>query len=670
LLEERLLTLTGVGGCGKTRLALKLAESVLHDFPDGVWFVELASVTDGARVLQVIAGVMGVREVPGTPLSETLYHHIAGMRTLVFFDNCEHLLAEVGSIAAHLLQVSPELRVLATSREGLGVDGEIAYTVRSMTTPDMNSLNNLQAVEDSEAVQLFVDRARLVAREFALTESSAPAVADICRHLDGIPLAIELAAARVEVLSVEQIRSKLKDRFRLLTGGNRALPRHQTLRATIQWSYDHLTQEEQRLFRFVSVFSGGWSLAGATAVAGEVTTEFELLDQLTSLVRKSLVEVERETMGEVRYRMLETVRQYAQERLNESGEGDTGRTRHFDFFLSLAEDLEHELHGPKQVDYLRQLDQDLENVLSAHAWCDSVEGSGERGLRLVWALQRYWQIRGLFEAGFRMCRHALDREGADGRSRDRMRVLSTVGQMAYFIGRFDEARELLKECLSIAQELGEKGPAAAALTVLGGVVYAQGDAAAAHAYLKSALKVARESGYKQRITASLTSLAEVHRAEGNFDEAAPLYAESIALGREMEDKDIISLNLINLSMVLVDRGELDGARALLVEGLATAEKVGAKKTVQMAIDAEAGLLGALREWHRAARLMGASEAQMVRMGCQRESADERFIAPRIAQARKELGEEAYGAMCAAGRALSYEEAVVQAKEWLEENGPR
>jgi non-specific serine/threonine protein kinase len=315
--DTRLLTLAGIGGCGKTRLALRLAENLLASFPDGVWFVDLAPLKDAHRVALTVATVLGVPEQPGAPLADLLVRHLQSQRALLVLDNCEHVLDPAAELADTLLGACADLKLIATSREGLGIDGERIVSLRSLSVPPRAEAHTLATVEASEAVRLFVDRAQVVDPQFGLSEASAGPVAEICRRLDGIPLAIELAAARVRVLSVEEICARLDDRFRLLTGGSKtALPRHQTLRATIQWSFDQLAPQEQQLFRVFSVFAGGWTLAAATRVAGPEADEFEVLDAITRLVDKSLVTMEREVAGESRYAMLETVRQYAQEQLN------------------------------------------------------------------------------------------------------------------------------------------------------------------------------------------------------------------------------------------------------------------------------------------------------------------------------------------------------------------
>ncbi|MEO5988273.1 MAG: protein kinase, partial [Candidatus Eisenbacteria bacterium] len=361
LQRARLVTLTGVGGCGKTRLALALAESQLSAFPGGVWFIDLAPTTDPQHIPDVLAKALGVREEPDRSLEDTVMAFLEGRRALLVLDNCEHLLSDCAALAEALLRQAPELRVLATSREGLGLSGEQLMAVPSMSSPSRRDTIDAATLERFDAVQLFVERARGVSPDFTLDAANAPFVAEVCRRLDGIPLALELAAARVKVLSVEQIAARLDDRFKLLTGGSRtALPRHQTLRATLQWSHDLLLPPERELLRRLAPFAGGWTLATAARVCDEEGDEFNVLDVLQHLVDKSLVVVERTGSGEARYHFLESVRQFATERLDESGEGPGIHERHLAWILELAEQGDRIGAGTPQQAYFAQLDDEVE----------------------------------------------------------------------------------------------------------------------------------------------------------------------------------------------------------------------------------------------------------------------------------------------------------------------
>ncbi len=666
--ETRLLTLAGVGGCGKTRLALKLAGSRLEEHPDGAWFVELAPLSDPERVPLAVAAALGVREEPGKPIVESLARHLADKRTLVLLDNCEHVLMACATLSERLLTSAPELRLLVTSREGLGVTGERPYSVRSLPVPAPEQERDFHAVEASDAVQLFVDRARVVAPDFRLTEKTAPAVAEICRRLDGIPLAIELAAARVKVLSVDQIRAKLDDRFRLLTGGSKtALPRHQTLRATIQWSYDHLVPEEQRLFRLLAVFAGGWTLDAATAVAGGEADELEVLDLLSHLVDKSLVVVEREEGGEPRYRMLETVRQYAQERLNEVGDADEARTRHLDFYLASSIEAETDMLGPEQRKWVTLLERDHENVLAAHTWCDRAEGGAQKGLRLVAATRAYWHSRGLNELGLRVMREALGRKGAEPPTRARAVVLSGAGWFASRIGLHAEARSLLEQSLSISRALGDMAVTATALRRLGMVAHEREDHAEARGFYGESVAISRQMGDKHLLCWGLNNLATILVDEGKLESAWPLFEEALALEREVVNPWGIAVLLMNLADVAIQRGDHAAARGRLAESAGIVEETGASWVGQGVLDTVAQLAATSGEAVRAARLFGVSDALRERMGERRAPTDERRVVSLMARARSELGESAYAEAYAAGRALAYEDALGETRAWLEQS---
>ncbi len=408
LLERSpLVTLTGAGGAGKTRLLLQVAVAALETCPDGVWLVELASLADPALVAQAVAAVLGVREEPGRPLSATLAAYLQPKALLLLLDNCEHLVGACAEQCTGLLRTCPKLRILASSREGLAVAGETTYRVPSLSVPDLEHLPVPEQLAGYEAVQLFLERARARRPEFSLSAKNARAVALICARLDGMPLAIELAAARVSVLPVEGIAARLDDRFRLLTGGPRsALPRQQTLRATLDWSHDLLSDRERLLLRWLSVFAGGWTLEQAEEVcAGQGIEAWEVLDVLGSLVNKSLILPE-ERDGEAHYWLLETIREYALERLAMSGEQVEFRRRHAGYYLRLAEAAEPELHGPQQGRWLNQLEIEHDNLRAALAWSLG-GGAPESGLRLAAALCDFWLRLGHLSEGRTWIEQAL-----------------------------------------------------------------------------------------------------------------------------------------------------------------------------------------------------------------------------------------------------------------------
>jgi predicted ATPase/DNA-binding SARP family transcriptional activator len=420
-----LLTLTGSGGCGKTRLAVEVAADLIDEFPDGVWLVEFASLSDPSLLPQAVASSLDVREQPGRSILATLSEYLKPKRLLLVLDNCEHLIEACATLSESLLRACPKLQILATSRVALGIAGELTYRVPSLSLPDTKQIQSISASDLAhyEAARLFIERATFSRPTFTVTDRDAPIVAQVCHRLDGIPLAIELAAARVKVLSIDQIAHRLDNCFQLLTGGNRtALPRHQTLRATMDWSYGLLSETEQMLLRRLSVFAGGWTLSAAEAVCadtlppaphlrGELSSvngglrgvrvpgirPDEILDLLTQLVDKSLVLAE-EQDKEARYRLLETVRQYGREKLIEAGEVEVVSKRHLDWYLSLAERSEPELRRPNQIVWFKRLEVERDNLRAALAW--SLESEEvEAGLRLAGALRWFWFVRGCMSEG-------------------------------------------------------------------------------------------------------------------------------------------------------------------------------------------------------------------------------------------------------------------------------
>ena len=663
LLEQtRLLTLTGIGGCGKTRLALELAHRVLPSFPDGVWYVDMAPLLDAERAPLTVATTLDIREENNRPIVDTLCGRLAGQRMLLVVDNCEHLVAACAALITRMIGAAPGVRVLAGSREGLGVPGERAMTVRSLSFPPPGSKHELRALEACEAVRLFIERAQLSVSKFSLADDRADAVAEICRRLDGIPLAIELAAARVKMLSVQEIRARLDDRFRLLTGGSKtALGRQQTLLATIQWSYDHLAPDQQQLLRRLSVFVGGWTLDGAARVAGEPLDEYAVLDLLARLVDQSLVTTQRVEGDTTRYSMLETVRQYAHERLIEAGEGEATRNRHLDFYLALAEEV-----GPQQGAWLARLDPELENFLAAHAWCDHGEELAEAGLRLVSALGGYLIERGLAALGQRVAVEALARPAAQARNLARCRGLWAAGKFSFFSGRYGEARDYEAMSLAIAREAGDEATAAEALRWLGIGESGLGNTAAARAHLVEAIAICRRLGIKKELPKGLTALGILHYLENDFDEAERLYEEALVLDREQGNLSCTAANLANLAEMSIRRGSAGRARAMVSEAMAIVEVIGSKRLGVGLLDEATELAALSGDSERAARLHGAAEAAFEQMSLHREPQDMTFLLSLIAQVRDVLGPAAFDAAESAGRALSYDEAIAEARAWLKQ----
>ncbi len=660
--RTRLLTVLGAGGIGKTRLSLHLAADLIDDHPDGVWFVDLAPLADPRLVPQAVAGVLGIKEEVGRPVVEALEKHFNDARVLLILDNCEHLVLACAELVKRLLHSGPNSKIVVTSRERLNVTGESTYSVPPLAVPDMGTELVHAAVMQCAAARLFVDRAVAAQPAFQVSDRNATAVADICCRLDGMPLAIELAAARVRTLEVSEIAARLSDRFRLLSGGDRtALPRQQTLRALIDWSYDLLTERERILLRRLAVFAGGWTLDAAEAIAaGGELEQAEVFDILGHLVEKSLVVVEHEGR---RYRLLEIVRQYAQERLDGSGEGGEVRTGHLAYFLAFVERAA--LRGPEAGAWLARLDLEAENVLAAHAWCDHAVNGGDMGLRLVHSLKIYLMHRGLVALGLGAMVEALARAGAQERNATRSRALVDAGQLACLMSNYSEARGYLEESLAIAREIGDKARVAAVLQPLGLACLGEGHIAAARRHLEETLTLAEELGNKREVATALNALAQLSRVEGDLDSAEPRYQQVLALARELGDREIIAISLLNLAMVCIGRSAGDHARSMLLEALGIALQSGAKPAGQSVLEVCAGLAAMRGETELAARFYGMAEAQTERTGIHRDPADDAFLAPRMVTAREMLGESLFAVAKEGGRVLSYEQAIAEARAWLE-----
>jgi tetratricopeptide (TPR) repeat protein len=514
---------------------------------------------------------------------------------------------------------------------------------------------------------LFVDRALASQPAFAITPGNAAAVASICSRLDGIPLAIELAAARTRVLSVEGIAARLDDRFRLLVSGDQTvLPRQRTLRALIDWSHDLLPEAERLLFRRLAVFAGGFTLEAVEEVGGgDGLDGADVLDLLSHLVEKSLVIME---LGGQRYRMLDTVRHYAQERLDASADGAGARARHFAHYLHVAEQARAGLVGAEQGMWLARLDHERENLLAAHGRCDGADsGACEMGLRLVYALRPYWLNRGLLALGFRITVEALDREGAKKRDQLRYSGLSDAGYLAYFMGRYVQSRAYLQESLGIAREMGNTQSAALVLLPLGMACQGDGDLEAARVHLEEAVTLDRRLANQRELVAASNALAQLHRMQGQLEEAEPLYESALVLARDLGDRESTAAILLNQAMVSVGRGSASRVCALLTEVLGIAGEIGSKPALQSALEVCAGLAASQKDWQRAAQIFGTVQALAAQTGLQRDPADEAFLEPLMALARDTLGGDVFETFERPGGQLPLDEALLQARAWLETN---
>jgi len=712
--DTRLLTLTGPGGIGKTRLALELVGVVLEQFPDGVWLVELAPLVTPALIVPAIAAVLEVREDPGRPLLTTLTTYLRERQPLLILDNCEHLIDACAQVSATLLQACSRLRLLATSREPLGVAGEAFFRVPALTVPDPHQLPPLDQLMRYPAVQLFVERARTVQPAFSVTETNAALLAQICARLDGIPLAIELAAARVRLLALAQIAARLDDRFHLLTGGARsALPRQQTLQALIDWSYELLPEEERALLRRLAVFVGGWTLEAAEAVCKlsieneelrkavddrvVLNSQFSILDLLGHLVDKSLVEAE---PGEetARYRMLETIRQYALEKLVASGEEDALRRRHASYFHDTAQSYtpQHEWQRGKTLE--------SDNLRAALAWSQSAAGDPALALELAHTVAWVEYNRGDYQGARRLLAQAL--EYAEGLI-DTLRYAQTSMSQGNFVGNMGDlaaSRVLFEQGYTLFQKLGDKPGEIYALLKLGWVAREQGDAAAARVLLEQGVALSRELGDKVKLLYTLLTLAEVavleedaasaerlleeslvlsredngqqaigwtlnhlgHAAQlrGDYDRAAQLHAESLAVFIDLmgEKNDGVTWAYQSLGETALGQGDLPAARGWLVADLRLCREMGDRVSSVWCLAGLGSAAAFDEEPERAARLWGAAERLRAALGCRPAPAARATYERALAMTRAQIGEEAFAAAWAEGRAMSLEEAIAYALE--------
>ena len=650
LTRHRLLTLAGPGGAGKTRLALQAAAEAAPD--DGVWMVDLAPLTDPERVTQVVATVLNVREEPGRPLTQTLAESLRDKELLLILDNCEHLIGPVAALAHALLQSCPKVRLLATSRERLGIPGERVYAVPTLTLPDLVRPQTASEMRGSDAGRLFLDRAALHPG-FALTNAAAPALARLCHRLDGIPLAIELAAARTRSLTVEQINDRLDQRFRLLTGGSRtALPRQQTLQGLMDWSYELLTAPEKTLLCRLSVFAGGWTLAATEAIgAGEGIEDWEVLDLLTSLVDKSLVVFDTE-----RYRLLETVRLYARERLDGTPTGDAARQRHTKYYCSLAADAEPSLYGADATASLDLLEAEADNLRAALAWLQA-RADAEQALGLVNDLAFFWQVRGRLSEGRDSLEAALslgDGESAGGR---RAKALSSAGIIAYIQGDLLGSAALLRRSAEACRRLGDYDRMNIIRGNIGGVLTALGEYAQARAVLEEVLIYHQQTGQKESVAATLGHLGELARLEGNQDAAGPYLTQSLALWREIGNTHAAAVQLNNLARVATRQGDLPAASGYVREAITLRRELGDVKGLLWSLDAAAALAAFEGRLAEAVRLGGACEALGEAHGITVTPAETAERDHFLAQARAGLPEAEADALWTQGRGLTLDQAV-------------
>jgi predicted ATPase len=661
LASSRLLSLTGAGGVGKTRVALRLASGLVNEFPGGVWLVDLAPLTVPDLVAQTIATALGVREGPQRSAREALLDTLRDRELLLILDNCEHLITSCAELVEALLRGAPALRILATSREALGVSGETVCRVPSLSLPEALASVAAGALVDAEATQLFIERASAVDPAFTPTPDNADTIARICRRLDGIPLAIELAAARVVVLSPEQIEARLQDRFRLLTGGTRtAIARQRTLEATMDWSYQLLSDVERRLLSRLSVFPAGWTLEAAEHVCGgDGINENDVLDLLSRLVSKSLVVVDSEFAGERRYRFLETVRQYARERLAQAGVADRLGERHFEFFFNEFRGAMTILRHHGQLACLRRLRIEQENVRAALDWALTSSALAEKGVELAGALFWFWTKRGLFEEGRLWLERALA-VAADAPGSLRARALIGLAHMHHFQGHSFEA--VVAEALSLGREDDDAWVVSFALFMQGLAALECGDHEQATARSLEAREAANASGEIVQHSGPLLILANIAVLRGDHDRAQQLYDESIEVSRRAGDAWGLGILLSAAAGLRIVREDFDQARAQASEAMSLCQELEDPRGIAWSLDVFAGLLAAGGLSDGAARLWGASDGLLESVGGS--------LVPTIGwirdryfeRVKTSLGRESFETARAEGRAMPPVHAIALARQ--------
>jgi predicted ATPase/class 3 adenylate cyclase/Tfp pilus assembly protein PilF len=621
LKDTHLLTLTGPGGAGKTRLSLQVGADVIDDFANGVWFIELAPITDSVLLPNEILKELGLKEEPKKSIDETLTGYLKDKEILIILDNCEHLIEACAMLTEKLLKACPKLKIIATSREALKCTGEQTHRILSLKTPDLKKELSLEQLTQYESVRLFIERSLSVNQKFRVTNENAPALAGICSQLDGIPLAIELAAARVKVLTVEKIYERLSNRFSLLTGGKRtALPRQQTLKALIDWSYDLLSQEEKILWRRLSVFNDGWTLESAEEICSdEKVGKEEMFDLLCMLTEKSIIIFDEE---KDRYRILESLRQYGEEKLKETNETNEILSKHLFYFMEFAEIAEPELKGIEAPFWLDKLEMEQSN-LQAAIERSLINENKEKGIRLAGALGRFWGIRGYFSIGRRLLECILvnirdvnkitrgkalqaagvlaiyqgDYEQAQKFHENSLTLyrelgdklgiansLNSLGNVAWHYGNFENARKLYEESLTYSRELGDKCGIAISLNNLGIYAINRGDYEQAHKFYEESLIIRRKLGDRHDIAYSLNNLGFVAYNQGKNEQAWKFCQESLVLNRELGDKYGIALSFNNLGLVLYNQGDYEQARRFFEETLALQREIGDKYGIALSLN--------------------------------------------------------------------------------------
>jgi non-specific serine/threonine protein kinase len=663
--SARLVTLTGPGGAGKTRLALEVAVQVHDQYAGGAWFVDLAALADPSLVPQAIATTLGVREEGARSTLDALIDFLRPQHLLLLFDNCEHIVDACASVASSLLRACPDIVVLATSRQSLRVAGEVCWPLAPLAVPDAlpetEKPSDVGSIASCEAVRLFMERARLANHEFTITEQNAIVIAQVCRHLDGLPLAIELAAARVNALPVEAIAARLESDSHLLKSATDALPpRQQTLQATIDWSYDLLAEDEQAMLRALSVFAGAFPLQAVQAVCnpGPEADEIELLDLLERLVDRSLVLAEPRD-GESYFRLLHIIRQYALAKLEACEELDEVKQRHLNWYLHLAEQLTTQFISSNDPAVLDRMEADLPNYREALAWATQSTSRvhEEVALQLVFALRLVWYGRCYYNEGRDQLLRALARAGSGRRTALRASALNTLGFIARIQGNFASARSLLEESRSIFAELGDRSGEARAMVNLGFVACGLEDVGRAQMCFAEALAISEDLSDPLRVASIVNGMGEVARLQGKYGEARPLYERALETYRAHEWATELPFVLINLGHVAHHEGDNEAAKSYFHESLALALQYGFRLPIAWCLVGMGGVAARQSQYGRAARLYGAAQAISSTIAAALNPADRAQYQHYMSIARAHISEVSWERAWALGQAMDLKQAV-------------
>jgi predicted ATPase/DNA-binding SARP family transcriptional activator len=671
LTSSRLLTLTGPGGVGKTRLAIQTAHTSTKKFKDGVFWVGLVGLSDENLIPQEIAQSLGVREVANEPLIETLKAHLKSKVILLVIDNCEHLIRACAQHVEQLLAACPRLKIMATSIEALSLFNEVIWQVPSLPLPDTQASNSFEELQEFASIKLFDERASTVKAGFALDQKNIISIAQICNRLDGIPLAIELAAARIKVLSVDEIAARLDDRFSLLTAGSRtAIPRHQTLRATIDWSYDLLTDPERVLLRRLSVFAGGFTLEAAEAVCSQGMKRSDILDLLGHLVDKSLVIVEADVeKGDTRYRLLETIRQYALEKLVQIGETPITRDQHLAFYLDLAERSEPYIFSSESAIWVSRLDKELDNIRAAMDWSTS-SGKAVVALQIAGSLMYFWWTHGFLTSEWhdRIQRALALPEGRE-RTLARAKALNGIGSSYWADANPTDRRPQLEEALSIGRELGDRWNIATALRNLGVLNNIRGNYSEARVFLEQGLEIWRGMGAegKQGYAICLAFLGDVVLNCSQAENARLLYDESVMVLKEPEigDNNFLGYPTRRLGQLAWREGNYENAVALCKESLRLNYEISDPRGVMCCVAGFGAIAVARGKFEDATKLLAAVETQLATIGVELWYMDKMEYERNLALVRAKLDEKTFAKFWAKGKMMSFEEAIAFALEEAE-----